>query len=802
MLSEKELDNYFEQHRLQESAREYIRQTRENPSRLVGTDARTNVVSGHTSAKGGALIQTESRTAEHACALEHEFSSDVLEFWDQPPSIDVVRTSPKGKQLSGYYTPEFVVLEVTGPCVEEVKTQEEIEELLRAKPADWVKIEPGVTYRPALEAYKRVGLAYRVVSSAAFAPIRTDNLKLLLRSRRVLPVVTDKLRDAIESALSEQPWMRLSALGERVGITDLTPLLQLIDQGLLYTLLSEELLAQPDSTWIAKSPAMLAMRKELSPDRLGYRAPDGNELRVSITDVPSGKCASRAVSNMERMNAGEKGRSIRRWNKKIRLTAKKEEKPNVFFAMLPNWDNCGNRKPRLCKAQLDFIKTFIKEHYATETRLSISRAHKLYKNHAKEAHPLLPAVSRPTLERYIALEDAKKIGEGRGGRRVANAAAEPSPVGKRQLLATRPFQMGAMDHYETDIHCILASRNRAHYTARPYLTLLIDVETDYVYSIWLSFRAPSRRACAMVIRLCVRKHGRLPEEILVDRGPEFGSVYFSALLGHCEVGPVWRPAEHPRFGSQAERFFLDFKTQWLSMRPGNLANYKDARAVSRSHAPPNLAKLTIEQLLSELLAFCEWRNTNRVNLSNLSPADQVAKGLQTFSCSGVPVTDDRTFMIASAVDVTDYALDPARGLHIGELHYWHPDLHKLAAVGRVQEVRMEPEDPYRVYAKVDSEWVTCLATGAQQFGAKDPVLRLAEAIRIHDGATARLEAKADADQLLITTMREFDAKWAAEAATALGPTQTNAPQISADSVFKKIRGKSIDPLKTSTWEKS
>lgn len=801
MLTDQQLEEYFTKHNLSAPAREYIQQTRDSePSRLVGTNASSNVISGFPSTKTNHLIQTESRTAEHVHALEHEHSSTVIEYWDQPPPVNVVRTSPKGKPLPGYYTPDFVVLDATGPYVEEVKPDDAIEKLLRTRPADWIQTETGVTFRPALEAYGRLGLTFKVVS-VKFNPIWTENLKLLLRARRAPLAANDEIRAAVEAALAEQAWMPLSTLGTRVGITDLTPLIQLIDQEFLHVLLLEELLTQPDSTWVARSLALHTLRKETNPDQHGYRALDGGELRVSATLIPSGKRASRALANLERWNVGKSSRTMRRWKRKIRQKQETGKEIKVLTVVMPGWDKSGNRKDRLCKAQVKFLKEFIKEHYADSRRLGICAAHKLYKNLAKDAHPLLPAVNRGTLKRYIKLDDLKEIGKGRGGRRAANAATEPTPVAKRQLLATRPFQLASMDHYETDINCVVARRDGVPYIARPYLTILIDVETDFVYSLWLSFRDPSRRACAMAIRLCVRKYGRLPEEILVDGGPDFESVYFFALLAHCAVGRVRRPPEHPRFGSGAERIFGEFKTQWLNLRLGNLVNYKEARAVSRSHAPGNQAVLTIEQLLSELLAFCEWRSANKVDLSNLSPAERVTKGLQAFSCSGVPVANDPAFLIASAVETNDYALDLSRGLHIGELHYWHPDLRKLAAVGRVKEVRPDPEDPYRVYAKVGTEWITCLASGAQQFGAKDPVLRLAEAIRIHDGPKARLLAKADADQLLITKMREFDDQWAAEAAQKARPTPANTTPTAEKSIFEKIRNASIDPLEISTWRK-
>ncbi len=749
------------------------------------------------SSKTGVSIQTESRTAEHAYVLRLEHSKTVIEFWDQPPPIPVTRTSTKGKSLSGSYTPDFIVLDSASPEVVEVKTAAEIEKLIKTKSSDWVKTESGVTFRPGLEAYARLGFAYRVVSSASLSAIETENLKLILQARSVPTLVTNYARDAVARALSEQAWMRLSDLGDRIGVVDLTPLIQMIDLGILHALLTEELLTQPDSAWVASSPEYLALCQQISPARTAYPGLNNDPTSVSLERVPTGKQLSRGLKNLDRINSGEKSKSVRRWNAAIKV--KSAEGLSAVQAICPQWQRCGNRTERLHPIQREVLNNFIKEHYSGSKRLSIGAAHKLYKNIAEEIHPHLPAVSRTTLQRYIKLADAKEIARNRGGRRAANAAAEPSSVGSRQILATRPFQLGTMDHYETDIHCSVVHRNGTHYPARPNLSLLVDVENDYVYSVWLSFRSPSRRSCAMVIRLCVRQHGRLPEEIFMDGGPDFESVYFFGLLAHCEVGKVRRPPEHPRYGSQAERFFGEFKTQWLALRPGNLVNYDEARAVSSTHSPQSQAILTIEQLYTELLAYCEWRNLNNVNTTNLSPAERLAQGLQRFSCSGKKVAYNQEFVIASAVDVNDYALDPVRGLHIGEFHYWNPALRQLAAKGRVEAVREEPEDPYRVYAKVGNEWVTCLTTGEQQFLAKDPVKRLAEAVRIQDGRNLRLEAKADADQMLVTKIRQFDAQWASDAAATPEATSTTAP-TNAQSIFDEIRDKEIAPLKRTTWE--
>lgn len=800
MLSKKELEGYFDQHNLSDPAREYIRLTRANPSRLAGAQATTNVVTGFISAKAMLSIPTESRTGEYACACELEYSKEVLEFWDQPQPISVARTYSNGKKRSGSYTPDFIVLRSDGPEVLEIKPEKKIQHYLQKRPADWQRSGPHTIYRPALEAFEKLGLRHRVVSDAEFSPIRTANLKLLLGSRKVPDAVNDDIQAAVKRAMAADAWIRLSKLGELIGITDLTAIVQMIDRGIVYASLSEELLAQPESAWVSSSADLLILRRQLGPDNSLHEAlPEAGDA-VSCQFVPTLVQATRGLKILALLkNGGGKKRSVSRWKKKIREGSVRGEKE--FEAVRPKTERCGNRKPRLNQIVLEFLGEYIQYHFAKPKRLSIYKAHKEYKQFAEKKHPHYAPVCRPTLEKYIAKADPRKIAHGRGGRRAANAAAEPSPVGSRQLLATRPFELGTMDHYYANIVCVLAASNGVVYKARPWISVLLDVNSGDVLAVWISFRSPSTRACAMVLRQCVRKHGRLPEEIVVDRGPDFESVYFSALLAHCEVGPVHRPAEHPRYGSEAERFFLTFKEQWLNMRPGNLANFKEARAVSRTHSPYNTAELTIEQLLSELLAFCDWYGASKVGLQLRSPAEQLAWGVRTFSCSGRIVTYDQRFIIASAVDVRDYSLDPTRGIHIGELHYWDPALTQLAVKKHVEEVREEPEDPYRIYALVGQKWITCLAPAARKFHAKDPVLQLAEAIRVHDGRTARQQAKDDADQALIKMMREMDAKRAAQ---KVDDAQLPPPSNDSDepaSIFTELRDVPVNPLKPSSWRK-
>ncbi len=800
MLSITELEEYFAVHKLPEAAREYVRFTRESPSRLVGEQARSNVCTWFMSRKTNQSIQTESRTGEYALALELEYAADVLEFWDQPPPLSVIRTYKNGRKMPGSYTPDLLAMRHAGPEVLEVKAEQEIQRLLQKHPDDWQQTATGVAYLPAKKALDAIGLRYRVVSTATLNPFRTSNLRLLLSAREA-DIDISSIHTQATAVLEKSAWIRLSQLAEAIGIADLTPLLLMIDHGLLYASLDDELLAQPESAWVASSPDFLRIAKESTTRNPWHGNPDDSPRPVDLGRVPSQKQASRALTALKRIAAEDKSRSVRRWKAKIRRGL--AEGLTEFQSLTPQNHRSGNREPRLYEAVERFLDSFIRGEYPmpAEPPISTLRGYKLYAYLAEKSHPIFPPVSRPTFLRRIKLHDQSEVARQSGGRRAANAAAPPSDVLLRQLKPVRQFELGTMDHYLADVWCLLTANQRTSYRARPWISVLLDVGTGELLAFWLSFRHPSRRACAMVMRQCVRRHGRLPEEIIVDHGPEFISVYFHALAAHCRVNLVLRPAENPRYGSEAERIFGIFKTEWLSHRPGNTTSTRVARAASASHAPQNRAELTIEGLLSELIAFVDWYNANPRALRT-APSELARLGLQRFPSSGRAITFNNDFMIATAVETVDYSIDPRRGLHVPDtgLHYWHPVLARIGATKGGTEVRKEPEDPYRVYARAGTEWLTCLASRAREFDAKDPVLRLADAIRILDGAETRERAKKDADYALIDHLRTIDETRTAKETpvSPAGLAQNQGP--TKKSVFEALRSIDLEPLKPAGWD--
>jgi hypothetical protein len=64
---------------------------------------------------------------------------------------------------------------------------------------------------------------------------------------------------------------------------------------------------------------------------------------------------------------------------------------------------------------------------------------------------------------------------------------------------------------------------------------MVDAFSRRVLAFTLIYDPPSYRSCMLVLRDCVRRHQRLPQNVVVDGGVEFGSIYFETLLARYGV---------------------------------------------------------------------------------------------------------------------------------------------------------------------------------------------------------------------------------------------------------------------------
>jgi putative transposase len=119
-------------------------------------------------------------------------------------------------------------------------------------------------------------------------------------------------------------------------------------------------------------------------------------------------------------------------------------------------------------------------------------------------------------------------------------------------------------------------------------------------AVYLTFDPPSYRSVMMVLRVCVRRLGRLPQMLVVDGGKEFRSRYFEALLNSYACHKKYRPWAKPRYGSVIERLFGTANTTFVFNLLGNTQASKTVRQMTKAVNPKNQAVWQLPDLYAFL----------------------------------------------------------------------------------------------------------------------------------------------------------------------------------------------------------
>ena len=282
--------------------------------------------------------------------------------------------------------------------------------------------------------------------------------------------------------------------------------------------------------------------------------------------------------------------------------------------------------------------------------------------------------------------------------------------------------MAHLDHTELDI--LLVSSITGKPLAKPWATFLTDAYSRRLLAVHVSYEPPSYRSVMMAFRLCVKRYGRLPQEIVVDHGPEFGSVYFEALLSQCFVTKINRPPQQPHFGSVIERIFGTTTSEFLNQLRGNTQASKAPSLLTREVDPKRLAVWTLERFAARLTEYVyEVYDVMEHPALFMSPREAYAQGMELAGARShrVIAYSEAFLMQTRPTTRTGRAkIYRGRGITINGLQYWHERMMASDVAGQTVPVRFEPYDMGVAYAYIDGQWLECIAdTYAQVHGRSE-----------------------------------------------------------------------------------
>jgi putative transposase len=827
------------------------------PTRTPGSNW-GNVAVWYPSKKMRFILKAESHKVEFARMLQHEHDDDVLEYYDQPPSIPIEYFDKNNHLQRVNHTPDYFVFRYGSAGWEECKPQDELIRQAQQRPNRYRLDEEGRWRCPPGETYAaKYGLTYRVWSSDEINWAAQSNWQYLedyYQDLERLQLSDDEL-EKLHSIVVANPGIKLADLRlEAQGIpSDLINIA--IARHDLYVDMNSYRLCDPERTPVFRDqkaalkhnhsrdksencgleahPVVIARgNKILLDSREWYITNDGPmEIILTCDDgepfpmpratfekwASDGKIvgaeqetyssiSEEGQERLEEARAVDSARAIFRnrvihpedydddeqtaladqlakVHKKTKRTWRQKYREaeirygNGLFGLIPNYSNCG-RKGNLEACKL--IDEVLEIHYNNVTRKPKRGAYGAYVTLCEERG--VASVSQRAF--YAETQRWKTKYEltlAREGARAAYPFKNYEHPGEKTINRHGDYAWakGHLDHLEVDL-MLLDSKTRKP-LGKCWLTLLILAHPRRIAAFYLSFDPPSYRSCMMVLRLCVKRHNRLPSSIVVDGGPEFKSIYFEQLLALYRVRKERRPTAEPRFGSPLERLFGTAETEFIHHLLGNTQATKKPRHGTKATDPKRQAVWTLEALAEYMnqWAYEDYDTIPHPALHGQSPREAYEQSMkQDGERSHKKIPYDKHFIRATypSTRAGEATVHPGRGVRMNYLDYWCVEMLDAEVEGTKIPVRFDPFDVSTGYAYIDGKWRECKCANDEFVGCSERELRiLSEELRkeyrelygrkqveVTQKKLAARRSKAESTQALLQQQKDRETKAAFE----------------------------------------
>lgn len=279
MLTEEEFEQWCSQLQLPQATRHLITQIRQAPPSRRVQGNYGNVCGKYCSEKMGQTIQFESHRGELAHIIDKlEHNREVLEYYDQPPPIELNYTSKSGRRVRTAHTPDFFVIGLKEARWEEFKPISELIKKAEQQPHRYLQNEAGNWCCPPGEEYaQKYGLNYRIRTDFKSNTIRLRNYQWLEPYFQWGNLDEDKtLEPIILSLVKSKPGISYSNL--LLTKPELTPdkINSLIAQEKLFINFNTAPLAEPDQVRIFATPEQVEIFEQMGLSEITKDSPFPN----------------------------------------------------------------------------------------------------------------------------------------------------------------------------------------------------------------------------------------------------------------------------------------------------------------------------------------------------------------------------------------------------------------------------------------------------------------------------------------------------------------------------------------------
>jgi len=701
------------------------------PSRTPGAQ-RGNMPVWYPSKKMQCIIKAESAKVEFAFLLATEHDDTILEIWDQPPAIPLEYRDTRNRIQRPLHTPDYFIFGYQECGWIECKPTQELVRQAETRPNRYILDEQGIWRCPPGEAFAtHYGLTYRVWSSDEANWAAQDNALFLEDYYQELERLTvpESVLDTLYQIVDEHPGIMLSDLRTAASTISADLINIAIARHALYVDLATYRLSEPWHTPVFRNRnlARAYQKSETRDDEHGASSHhpssgitlEGRELleRASDVDLATAVFRNRVIHpdhyddeeqvQIARNRTAVPVRTKRRWLQWYREAEARYG--SGFIGLLARYHNCGGLR-QIQAEVITLIHQVLETHYDTATQKPKRGAYGEYLKLSEEHQ--LKAVSQRTFyaeaHRHKATYEQIVVREG-------TRAAYPfkDQVHEFEKTVNRhgsyAWAMAHLDH--TELNVSLCDSRTGQPLGKCWLTLLILSHPRRIAAYYLTFDPPSYRSCLAVLRLCVKRYGRLPTAITVDGGPEFQSVYFEQLLALYRVRKHQRPASEPRFGSPQERLFGSLQTEFLYHLLGNTQATQQPRLLTKATDPRRQTVWTLPALTKRVQQWAdEEYDTIRHPALGMTPREAYLLSLeQDGERLHKHISYDDTFLkaIFPSTRKGTAKVEPGTGVRMNYLDYWCEAMRDPTVENTQVKVRYDPFDVSVGYAYIDRKWRKC-----------------------------------------------------------------------------------------------
>lgn len=687
MLSPEQLENHLSKLNLPQAIRqEFSKMAREAPARNVGGSARDNIIVHHWSDKNRAIHVLESHTVERLRALELEFDRDVIAFFPQVRLTGITR--PEKKNVTSG-TVDFMIVRKTHICFEECKAHGALHSLVTKKPDEWVIQEPGRIIRPPyLRWATERSATYEVWTPPPRSSVYLSNLQLMYAMRIVHEAYGAEIREAVKRLVAKTPRTIDELMGENTRISPQV-IASMLAVGDVHGAVRNVEISNTDRFVVYPSRQQAEHAESLFDTQVSQSTSQVDDAysKASITDINKAKARLAKVDALVAT-----GTPYPKYWKDLILAVQdaRSRGLNDQAVCLTNYSASGNRGSKLPDGTDAIVRECLETLWNTGAVPDIKGLHAEIESRCRELGLYVP--SRKTVGARVRKLDITKRTLATGGMRAYHASRPASDPRNRSLPPQAKYLVLEIDSTKCDNRSNCGVIGDLMMQA-PLLYSGIDGCTNEPMADAFVFGPARSDGVAILLRNYVRKHGRLPNEIRIDRGSENRTNWLKAFCNRYRIHLLIMPSGGSRFKGGIENLLGRVNSQVSHRLAGSTKPDQAGRSVDGHFKSYKTARLQFRTVRDEIRKTLYGEFSQHLNDRGETPALQGALSELYFPSAGIRCELDEELLFLTSIPVRARQFNPVKGIRTCGQTFTSDELLAAASSSDIEDVRRDPEDP-------------------------------------------------------------------------------------------------------------